>query len=286
MNAETYKTLCEKLETISGISPLTKAAYKRVVDFLARSGSDYKDPKQTLAAVELNYSNPSTRKQTVACLVGYLKRTGLAGPEILATYQGKIQETSAQVEAAKKPQEATEHEEANWLKWEEVLEAAEKIKKDFYKSITDLENAVLVALHTEALPPVRNDYATLGFSDESPNWIDLQTGQITLREHKTEKQSGTLYRQASFSALLLLHLLLQKSPRTKLFAADEKAVSKRLIRAFETKSGKKIGSRQLRHIYISYLSRGEASLEQKQAIAKDMGHSVNTQTRYRRPDLG
>lgn len=268
------------------VSAHTKKAYDAMWAWVEETGLDVNQPEDVLEAIALKWPNLNTRKTKLAYLIGFLKKTPeFSNEAALKAYQDKLANLVVEFGNKKVAQEATEKEKNNWLSWAEVQTAAFKMKKQFYKSLTDLENAILVSLYTDMVP-TRNDYSFLGFDEKSPNWINLWTGDITIREHKTAKTEGELKRTVPLTTLVMIHLLLEKDKTRKtLFLDTEANLSTRLIRLFEKYTEKKIGSTMLRHIYLTEQQKGEKTIVEKQELAKSMGHCVQTQAQYRRPEL-
>jgi integrase len=270
------------------ISKTTAKQYDAMVEWVFNQGLAFEDADEVVEAVREKWSNPSTQKTKLALLKGYLNRKEGFDKKALERY-GVLLDDAVKKSKKVDPQEETEKEKENWLEWEAVLAFGEKLKRDALASwgnektyVGKLEDAILVALYTD-VTVVRNDYANLYFSEAKPNWLDVRTGVITVREHKTAKTVGAITRQLPPTILFMIQTLLMKSPREMLFAQNESALSARLIRLFETHTGKKVGSTMLRHIFITFQQRGEKTLKEKDALATEMGHSKDTQTAYRRP---
>jgi integrase len=271
------------------VSESTSKQYDAMLEWLLNQGLDIEEPDVVVAAMCNHWKNPSTQKTKLALLKGYLNRRKDFDKAILSRYSILLDEL---VKSAKKPdaQEATEKEKENWLDWEKVVEFGESLKKTAIANWNEknyvgaLEDALLVAFYTD-LSAVRNDYANIYFTDSKPNWLNLKTGELTINEHKTAKSVGALTRQIPPTLMFMIHTLLMKSPRDVLFHQNESALSARLIRLFEKGTGKKIGSTMLRHISITHQQKGEQTLKEKKQLASDMGHSITTQTVYRRPGL-
>lgn len=263
----------------------TKKSYKFILDWAQHNGVDYYNPKETAALMKVQWPNGGTYKTRLANLIGALKDAAFEDEEVLKEYSFLLSEHLVVLSAEKEAQEPTTKEKENWLDWEEVLKLSKTLKSNFHKSLEALEDAILVGLYTDT-EPVRNDYAKIGFTAEYPNWLDLTTGTLTIRQHKTAKTEGCLTRQLPFDLLVMIHLLRAKEvQRPMLFWEDENKLSARLISIFQKHTNKKIGSTMLRHIYITHQRKGDTTLKERAELAKTMGHSQQTQEMYRRPGL-
>lgn len=279
-------------------SEQTLKAYKFILDWAEKEGIDFYDAKATTQRMKEVWPKPSTFKTRLGNLIGALKNAEFGSTkteganitewndteaEVLAEYSKILKEHSEATQAT--PQEATEKEKENWLDWEDVMKLNKMLKEKFHQSIEALEDAILVALYTDT-EPCRNDYAKVGFTAEYPNWLDLKTGLLTIRQHKTAKTEGSIFRQLPYDVLVLIHLLRAKEvQRPMLFWEDEAKLSARLISIFERHTNKKIGSTLLRHIFITHKRKGDTTLKEKAELAAKMGHSQQTQELYRRPEL-
>jgi len=261
----------------------TTKAHQFILDWAVKEGVDFYEPDETTARMKQVWPKSATYKTRLGNLIGALKANGFEDESVLKRYRAILKE----FQEANEPvvQQATEKEKDNWLNWEEVIALSKRLKSEFHKNTEALEDAILVALYVD-VEPVRNDYAKLGFTADYPNWIDLTTGTVVIRHHKTARTEGHLVRQLPFDLLLMIHLLRAKEvQRPFLFWEDESQLSARLINIFQKHTNKKIGSTMLRHIFITHKKKGEATLADAATLAKAMGHSVQTQQTYRRPAL-
>jgi hypothetical protein len=269
---------------MESVSETTRKAYDGMWAWVEREGLDANEPEEVVKHIKATWANVKTQKTKLALLIGFLRKSPFENPAALERYTTEMSRYMTELKKTEGKQEATEKEEDNWLSWPQVMEASKTIQGRFVDGLKQLEDAILISLHTDMLV-VRNDYAGLGFSDASPNWLNLKTGQITIRAHKTAATFGSLNRQCPMHTLALIHLLLAKSPRDILFKESENKLSARLISLFEKQTGKRIGTTMLRHIWTTHNQKGEQTLAERQETAKNMGHSMTMNMEYRRPEL-
>lgn len=268
---------------MEAVSETTRKAYEGMWNWVEREGLDANEPEEVIKHIKASWANVKTQKTKLALLIGFLRKSPFENPAALERYTTEMNRYMTELKKTDSKQEATEKEEDNWLSWPQVMEASRTIQSRFVDGVKQLEDAILVSLHTDMLV-VRNDYASLGFTEASDNWVNLKSGQITIRAHKTAKL-GALTRQCPTHTLVMIHLLLAKSPRDVLFSESENKLSARLISIFEKQTGKRIGSTMLRHIWTTHDQQGEKTLKERQEIAKQMGHSMSMNLEYRRPGL-
>jgi hypothetical protein len=164
----------------------------------------------------------------------------------------------------------------------------------------DSQEALLVAFHALAMPPLRGgdlSHVRVGFHptgnciyvDEDDRDHDFPEGygELIIREHKTSSSFPELRRELPPELVLLSLRSIEKEPRDWLFSAksggafSDSGFSTWKTRVFrDAFKGKPVTTNSLRHAYISGLDRQNQSIRQAREIADAMGHSLGTQRQY------
>lgn len=171
--------------------------------------------------------------------------------------------------------EKTEKQNANWVSWEDVLKARERLRGE--GKHLDL---LVLSLYTD-IPPRRNkDFFEMVVSegdnpDKTHNYCVLEKGRpvkFVFHLYKTRKEYGT---QDIDIPSNLADIILLNTPRVgeKLLPFQhENGITRTLNRIFD---GKKIGSSMLRHIYLSHKYGDRRDDMMRDATM--MGHSIQQQ---------
>jgi hypothetical protein len=156
------------------------------------------------------------------------------------------------------------------------------------------QEALLVAFHALALPPLRgNDLAhvRIGYQPHG-NYFMVRpdgSGELVIRDHKSARYYPRLERQVPLQVVHMVERSVKRQPRNWLFSTKsgtefsdsgyQKWKSLAFLTAFR---GKRVTNNSLRHAYISERVHGNPNLSTNQArsIAASMGHSLDTQRQY------
>ena len=210
------------------------------------------------------------------------------------------------------PNQKTEKEEENWLSWEDVIlvktalkTASNELNKQ--KLITPEQynvvlSYVILSLYTE-IPPRRNqDYQDMfvisslkDSGDKEKNYLDWSNKKFIFNHYKTAKKYGIQTIDISdkpdlleaITIYLKFHPLspskgkaLPKNAEFRFLVYSDggafsavNSITRILNRIF---GGKRIGSSQLRHIYLS----SKYDIEEMKKDAEEMGHSIEEQKQY------
>jgi hypothetical protein len=191
-------------------------------------------------------------------------------------------------------QNLSPREEALWVEWPKVI-AARKLLKESSSSLWELQDYIIYCLYT-LTPPLRLDYARTrivfsvaelsGCSENALVWDS--NPRFILREYKTAAKYGVVELpvppelQEELSEWLDLNqsdwLLCKESGEPM----DDNALAGALRRVFTKAVGKPLSCSILRHIYISYMRRGEMPWLEQQDLAKAMCHSAQMSVLYRK----
>jgi hypothetical protein len=195
----------------------------------------------------------------------------------------------------------TEKEEKNFIPWETVLKARAAMEDKLdTASFRDMTDFVIVALYTYN-PPIRADYANMRvfiFDNDVPvdykdNYCVIESPKPRFVFWKFKTATGT---EAVINSIdPTLHVILLKwldintsdyllatvTP-SGLIPMTENTLSHRVRAIFDRWTGRTASINTLRHSFISYNSRDDQHVRQKETNAKMMMHSTAMADNYRR----
>jgi hypothetical protein len=196
----------------------------------------------------------------------------------------------------------TEKEKRNFLYWEEIIKVyntlLDNLDRCNYSLFLDFVIIALYVLH----PPTRADYANMYiFSDDSQvpsdikeNYCVLQTNpRFVFNNYKTSKTKGTaiITIDNSLHDILLDWVCINKSnfllasynsKNNTYKALSENNLANRIKYIFMKQTNKSASINTLRHSFISYNSKYDQNVINKQSNANKMMHSVEMADKYRR----
>lgn len=195
----------------------------------------------------------------------------------------------------------TEKEEKNFIPWETVLKARAAMEDKLdTTSFRDMADFVIVALYTYN-PPIRADYANMRvfvFDDDVPidykdNYcvIDSSEPRFVFWKFKTATGTEAVINpiHPTLHTILLKWLdintskyLLASTTVSGFIPMTENALSQRVRMIFNRWAGRTASINTLRHSFISYNSRDDQHVRQKETNAKMMMHSTAMADNYRR----
>jgi hypothetical protein len=251
------------------------------------------DPKKYIQWITNHYDSDQSRKAYLSGVLAIFRHNeGLKEQEKDAYLQWyrAFQEVHERIEERYKRNEPTEKQKAGYVPFEKIVEARDTLKKGSYERL-------LFALYTY-LPPLRCDFNRVRIykshvpssGDVEKNYIVLTSKDATLylNEYKTKNKASTVY-EKQFPEDLIKELRdsLEEYPRDWLFLDNNgnpfqpKSYTKWANRIFERVLKKKMTISMIRHAFINSLDFNKITVAEKEAIAKDMAHTVGTQDRYR-----
>jgi hypothetical protein len=169
-----------------------------------------------------------------------------------------------------------------------------------HEQLPDSQDALLVAFHAYALPPLRGgdlSHVRIGNhpfgnciyfdrtarSSKFPNG----TGVLLIREHKTAHTYPVLRRELPPELVEMTNRSLEKEPREWLFqsksgaAFSDSGFSTWKCRVFRNAfKGRPVTTNSLRHAFISETDRQHQSIREARTLANAMGHSLQMQRQY------
>lgn len=185
-----------------------------------------------------------------------------------------------------KKQTLTEKQKTQYLTWKQITDA-----KDKTEGATDLENT-LYALYT-LHAPVRADYGDFlvvkrGNTSHKGNYIVWNKNPyFVFQSYKTQSTYGKVIIYLTKELTKAITDWFNTFPTTPKYllgneVIEPKALSKLIQDLFEKRTGTRTGISLLRHAYISnQFNNKKMSIVEREAIAKKMLHSIETQEKYR-----
>lgn len=253
---------------------------------------------------------PSTQKSYVSAVVSFLTafKDKPTYKKVYQHYYDLMMKTDSTVKEA--PNTKTDKQRENWVEWEDVEEKRVELRKQMLefggkKHISPsqydiLLRYVVLSLYTDIQPRRNQDYMDMWvvkkWTDDMPkdkNYLDLGGAkfpkQFIFNKYKTAKKYGQQIIEipdtgeqplgdALFSYLRHHPLNNAKTKEYKFLVAHDgtplttvNAITRILNKIF----GKKIGSSQLRHIYITNKYGDQIESMREDSLA--MGHSIDEQ---------
>jgi len=193
-------------------------------------------------------------------------------------------------------QTKTDREKENWIEWTVIKKKATQVLAKNEYSQDDM-----LLLMYSLIPPSRLDFHSLLITrgmfvpeEASQNYIRItgaSTIRLVLKEYKTSKTYDTLEIKLPKRLAVSINSFLKSEPnREYLFQipgsvkpyANADTFGKYLRNYFKKEFGKNASVDILRHSYLTWFRKGDKSLARKEAVAKNMGHSVELQEQYRK----
>ena len=195
----------------------------------------------------------------------------------------------------------TDKEQKNFIHWETILKARADMEAALdTDSLTDFTDFVIVCLYTYN-PPTRADYANMQvfiFDEDVPT--DLKenhciicgpTPRFVFWKYKTATGKEPVVNTIPPPLLEILLKWMDINPTRYLLVSKiggelepmkENTLSGRIRSIFKRWTGKAASINTLRHAFISYNSRTDQIIKEKEANAKKMMHSTTMADKYRR----
>ena len=195
----------------------------------------------------------------------------------------------------------TEKEEKNFIDWNTVLEVRNKMEEavDITK-YHDFMDFVIVCLYTYN-PPTRADYANMKVfvfdedipSDYKDNYciISGSNPRFVFWKYKTATGKEPAINEIPDKLVEILYKWLEVNPSEHLLASKtgdkytpmtENTLCMRVKNIFKRWTGKSASINTLRHAFISYNSRNDQIIKDKEENARKMMHSSSMADKYRR----
>jgi len=240
----------------------------------------------------------NTRKTFYAVVKAMIKESGELDRflGVLEKFNKKFSDVAEQVKKVVEAQKPSEREELAMMPWPSI----KKVVADFTAEANASGDATLIQEATllccyVLMPPRRLDFSPLRVvkrknakAKDNHLIVNKKSMTFTFHEFKTAKAMGSQTLKVPADLEAQLRHWLEFNSTGWLFTTQggapmsESHLSTVLIRIFERLTGKKIGVDILRHSFITWMREGEMPLTEKQTLAEQMGHSVQTNELYRR----
>ena len=310
----------EAIDNKRNIKPNSLKAYlislQKTHDFIEGEGEleDLNFLKNEEEVVEkLQDLKLSTQKNYLSAIIVALDAMNDEGDydSELEYYRGYLAELQKQHQEEQEKQQKTKSQDENWASMKELRKVMNKYKADIMerelltkqelnRKQFDLVQKWVVAnlFLDDENPPTRLDYAPMKvikeedfekLSDDEKddaNYLVLKSRNkkyFHFGEYKTAKKYGANVIPVGKKLNSVLNIWLRINPTDSLLLNSQgkpqtaNGLGKYITKVFEA-TGKKIGVNMLRHIFIT--EKFEPQLDEKQEVAKKMGHSVGTQELY------
>lgn len=251
---------------------------------------------------ELNKLNPSAKTNmlsVILVLMDFYKGNPDLYKKLYDFYLDKKMNSNKKYDEERMNQKKSEKESAKWVDLKQLKKMPDYWKRKFMKvkSETHALYWLLASLYMTAnyCPPRRNIFASVKYYETAPenevkneNYFVRSPAKFVYQDYKTASKHGKVVIKIPTNSRILKaidaykkyntseYLLRYKSTK-KPFTTDQ--MTKMLYQVFKP-VGEDIGSSMLRKIYVSSKYEDQAELKQREALAKKMGHSVNTQMIY------
>lgn len=249
---------------------------------------------------ELNKLSPSAKTNmlsVILVLMDFYKGNPALYKKLYDFYLDKKLNSNKKYDEERMNQKKSEKESAKWVDLKELKKMPDYWKRKYkrVKSETHALYWVLASLYMTAnyCPPRRNIFASVKYYETEPkkdngNYFVRSPAKFVYQDYKTASKHGKVVVKIPKNSRILKavdeyrkynqsNYLLQYKPTRKPFSSDQ--ITKTLYQVFKP-VGEGIGSSMLRKIYVSCKYEDQAELKQREALAKKMGHSVNTQMIY------
>ena len=310
----------EAIDNKRNIKPNSLKAYlislQKTHDFIEGEGEleDLNFLKNEEQVVEkLQELKLSTQKNYLSAIIVALDAMNDEGDydSELEYYRGYLAELQKQHQEEQEKQQKTKSQDENWASMKElrkvmngykadIMERELLTKPELNRKQFDLVQKWVVAnlFLDDENPPTRLDYAPMKvikeedfekLSDDEKddaNYLVLKSRNkkyFHFGEYKTAKKYGANVIPVGKKLNSVLNIWLRINPTDSLLLNSQgkpqtaNGLGKYITKVFEP-TGKKIGVNMLRHIFIT--EKFAPQLDEKQEVAKKMGHSVGTQELY------
>jgi hypothetical protein len=195
----------------------------------------------------------------------------------------------------------TEKEEKTFIDWDTILKTRNTMEKSLdISKYSDFMDFVIISLYTYN-PPTRADYADMKvfiFDDDIPSdykdnycVIDSDKPRFVFWKYKTATGKEPAINEIPDKLVEILFKWLEVNPSEYLLSSKkgdiytpmtENTLCMRVKNIFKRWTGKAASINTLRHAFISYNSRNDQIIREKEENARKMMHSSSMADKYRR----
>ena len=288
--------LCKSFECITkaDLSTVTKRTYlERLKYMIQQTKVDLYElithPKKYLEWIHQHSSSLQTQKSYISAILAIFKHT----PEMKQSeqafyydwYQG-FKDVHKKIDHQYKLNEPSEKQKKAFVSFDQIIKKRDELE-------SGSKEKLILSMYTY-LPPLRSDFNEVYLYKEKPvksnysNYIYFgQTPMLILNEYKTVRKNDVFQKELPNELYQEIEKSLKKEPRDWLFMdRDGKPYKENSYNRWVNRTLKKLFNKPLtisliRHSYINSLDFNKLTVIEKENIAKDMAHTVNTQDRYR-----
>lgn len=282
----------------ANISQTSKKVYlERIKVLLQENKADIftilQNPKKYVGWIQERYESDQSRKAYISGVLAVFRHNqGLKDQEKDAYLQWykAFEEVHGRIEEKYKRNEPSKKQQENYVPFSQIVATRDTLS-------AGSNERLLFSLYTY-LPPLRCDFnkvriykgALPSEEEREKNYIHMNGKEATLylNEYKTKNKKSEDYVKKLPEALVEeIRTSLQENPRSWLFMDANgtpyhpKSFTKWANRVFARHLKKRMTISMIRHAYINSLDFNKITVAEKEAIAKDMAHTVGTQDRYR-----
>ena len=249
-----------------------------------------REPEKVVSYLHEKYEKYNTRKSFLSAIMSsYEDRVTI--PKI---YRDAIQEEFKFQKQKEDAQELTPEQEENYLPWSDILKVQKQLEDKKDKTSSEWLEYLVVSLYT-LTSPVRADYGTMivrksARAVKTQNvLVNIKKTYFIFREYKTADTYGEVRILVPKPLVKVITEWFEYINQIPEFLLGNKytpiALSNYIRATFKKYTGKSVGVNLLRHSYLKYMNdEGKLrSIKSKTAIAKNMMHTVDTQTKYDLP---
>jgi hypothetical protein len=289
--------ICKSFDCIKNadLSVVTKRTYLERLRYMIHDTKTdlytiLTNPKKYLDWIKNHSSSLQTQKSYISAILAVFKHTD----DIKKTeqkhyydwYQG-FKEIHKQIDQKYKLNQPTEKQQQAYVPYADIVRKRDELEKGSRERL-------LLGMYTY-LPPLRSDFNKIYIYEkkpseyEHPNHIRLfdTPPKLILNEYKTVTKNDSFEKDLPPELVDEIKESLKKEPREWLFMDREKKPYKEnsynrwVNRTLQKLFKKPLTISLIRHSYINSLDFNKMTIVEKEMIAKDMAHTVNTQDRYR-----
>jgi len=289
--------ICKSFDCIKNadLSVVTKRTYLERLRYMIQDTKTdlytiLTNPKKYLDWIRNHSTSLQTQKSYISAILAVFKHT----PDIKKTeqkhyyewYQG-FKEIHQQIDQKYKLNQPTEKQQQAYVPYADIIRKRDELEKGSRERL-------LLAMYTY-LPPLRSDFNKIYIYENKPssydhkNYIRLfdTTPKMILNEYKTVTKNDSFEKDLPSELVEEIKDSLKNEPREWLFMDREKKPYKEnsynrwVNRTLQKLFNKPLTISLIRHSYINSLDFNKMTIVEKELIAKDMAHTVNTQDRYR-----
>lgn len=288
--------ICKSFECIkkADLSQVTKRTYlERLRYIIQETKTDLYEilthPKEYLEWINSHSASLQTQKSYISAILAVFKHT----PEMKKKeqkhyyewYQG-FKTVHEQIDKNYKLNEPSHKQKEAYVSFDEIVKKRNNLQQGS-------KERLLLSMYSY-LPPLRSDFNEVYIYTEKPNEIThsnyitlFDTPQLVLNEYKTVRKKDIFKKELPKELIEEIKESLKQEPREWLFM--DRGNKPYLVNSYNrwaNRTLKKLFEKALtisliRHSYINSLDFNKLTVLEKENIAKDMAHTVQTQDRYR-----